>query len=133
MLPLRPPGVSADRIAAAEARLGHALPSDLVEFWRISDGSEWIAFPEFGFAIYSLDTAERLSTLGPEDRTGPQRLVDVATDGARERFCYDPQSGQIVLIHVTWEHGEPDAPCAQTLTELVSRLFSGWDPWLDSL
>ena len=128
LLPLRPRGVSAERIDEAEAMLGHALPVDVVEFWRGSDGSEWVAFPNFSIEVLSLDDARKMWTLGPEDRAGAQRLVDLASDGSRERFCFDPCSGQIVLIDITWEQDEPDAPCAPTLTEVVTRLAEGWNP-----
>ena len=126
--PLRPPGVSEEQINEAEVMLGHALPADVVEFWRVSDGSDWVAFPEFTIQVLSLAEARQLWTLGPEDRAGPQRLVDLASDGSRERFCFDPKSGQIVLIDITWEQDEPDAPCAPTLTDVVTRLAEGWNP-----
>lgn len=129
LLPLRPPGVSEDRIKAAEAELGHALPPDVVEFWSVSNGSEWVGFRNFSIQVHSLDGVLQLWRLGPTDRAGAQRLVDVASDGSRERFCFDPESGQIVLIDITWEGEEPDAPCAATLTEVVNKLAQGWDPF----
>jgi hypothetical protein len=128
MLPLRPPGVSGERIKDAEAIVGHALPVDVVEFWSVSDGSDWVAFPNFSIQVLSLAQAIELWRLGPQDRAGAQRLVDIASDGSRERFCFDPDSGQIVLIDITWEQEEPEAPCAPTLTDVVIRLAQGWDP-----
>jgi cell wall assembly regulator SMI1 len=128
ILPLRPSGVSDERIKEAEAMLGHALPVDVVEFWSVSDGSDWVAFPDFSIQVLSLAEAIQLWRLGPQDRAGAQRLVDIASDGSRERFCFDPNSGQIVLIDITWDQEEPDAPCAATLTDVVNRLAEGWNP-----
>ena len=62
--------------------------------------------------------------LGEEDRSGPQHLLDIASDGSRERFCLDHDG--IVLTDIVGD--EPPVPVATTLTELVERLAAGWNP-----
>ena len=89
LLPLRDRGVSQDELARAEQRLGRRLPEDLRDFLRISDGSEWIDFPGCGFMVLSLADLMRNWELPAEHRAGPSRLIDIASDGSRERFCLD--------------------------------------------
>jgi hypothetical protein len=55
--------------------------------------------------------------------------VDLAGDGSRERFCFDPDSGGIVMLDITWENDEPVVQVSRTLTELANRLAAGWDPF----
>jgi hypothetical protein len=105
--------------------LAHRLPDDLRAFLLISNGSEWVNFPATGFEILSLQQTVDVTKL-PE-RAGPQRLIDVATDGSRERFCFDPASHEIVMLDIVGD--EPPVVCASTLTELVPKLAGGWDPF----
>ena len=128
LLPVRTAGVSEDALAIAEQRLGHRLPEDLREFLRVSNGSQWAEFPQCGFKVLSLSELTNMSELSETHRPGPPRLIDVASDGSRERFCLDPESGHIVMLDVTWEEGDPPT-CARSLTELVSKLADGWNPF----
>jgi hypothetical protein len=125
LLPVRDAGVTASRLEAAERALAHRLPDDLRAFLLISNGSEWVNFPAIGFEILSLEQAVNVTKL-PE-RAGPQRLIDVATDGSRERFCFDPASHEIVMLDIAGD--EPPVVCASTLTELVTKLAGAWDPF----
>jgi hypothetical protein len=38
----------------AEAGLGHRLPADVRDFLLLSDGSDWVDFPECGLQVLSL-------------------------------------------------------------------------------
>jgi hypothetical protein len=127
LLPHASPGVSLSALQAAENRLGVALPGDLREFLLVSDGSEWADFPGCGFQVLSLEDMLGIWSLPEEHRSGPQRLIDVGSDGSRERFCFDPQASSIVLLDITSE--EPPVVCASTVTELVQKLADGWDPF----
>ena len=129
LLPLRPPGVAPGELETAEAELGHRLPADVRAFLLESDGSGWVDFPQCGLEVLSLADARSMWALPEEERSGPQRLVDLASDGSRERFCFDPESGGIVMLDITWEVGEPLVQVANTLTELAQRLAAGWDPF----
>jgi hypothetical protein len=128
MLPLCADGVERATLEQAEHRLGHRLPDDLREFLRVSDGSEWVEFPECSIQILSLKELLSVWELPESDRSGPHRLIDIASDGGRERFCFDPASGHIVMLDITWEDGEPPV-CATSLTELVDKLANGWSPF----
>jgi len=128
LLPVRDAGVSEDALAIAEQRLEHRLPQDLRDFLRVSDGSHWADFPQCGCRVLSLSELMSMWELPGEHRSGPPRLIDVASDGSRERFCLDPTSGHIVMLDITWEEGEPPI-CAGSLTELVSKLADGWNPF----
>ena len=111
---------------AAEETFRTSLPADLRDFLLVSDGSDWTAFPKSGFQIHPLRAMLDLWSLPSEARSEPQHIIDVATDGSRERFCFDPQGGDIVLIDIV---GPDPTRCASTLTELVQRLSSGWNPF----
>jgi|SRR5215208_5158286 len=128
LLPLRDAGVSEEELAMAERRLGDRLPEDLRGFLRISDGSQWADFPQCGCRVLSLSELMSMWELPQGHRSGPARLIDIASDGSRERFCLDPAFGHIVMLDITWEGGEPPI-CAQTLTELVTKLADGWNPF----
>jgi len=128
LLPLREAGVSERALVIAEQRLGHRLPEDLRHFLRVSDGSRWADFPQCGCQVLSLGELMSMWELPQEHRSGPPRLIDVASDGSRERFCLDPASGNLVMLDITWEAGEPPT-CARSLTELVSKLADGWSPF----
>jgi SMI1 / KNR4 family (SUKH-1) len=128
LLPTRDVGVAEVALALAEQRLGHRLPQDLRDFLRVSDGSQWADFPQCGCQVLSLSELMSMWELPEEHRAGPPRLIDVASDGSRERFCLDPASGHIVMLDISWEEGEPPI-CARTLTELVSKLADGWNPF----
>jgi cell wall assembly regulator SMI1 len=125
LLPVRDAGVTASELEAAERSLGHRLPNDIREFLLVSNGSEWADFPAIGSQILSLQDTVGLAQL-PE-RAGPQRLIDVASDGSRERFCVDPASGEIVWLDIVG--AEPPVVCASTLTDLVTKLARGWNPF----
>jgi hypothetical protein len=127
MLRRRDVGVSVADVDRAEQAFGHRLPDDLREFWLISNGSEWTEFPAMGIAVLSLEDARSLWELPETDRSGPQRLIDIASDGSRERFCLDPTSGKIVFLDIVGD--EPPVECASSLTELVEKLATGWDPF----
>src|SRR5215218_3757222 len=103
LLPVRDAGVSEDALAIAEQRLEHRLPQDLRDFLRVSDGSHWADFPQCGCRVLSLSELMSMWELPGEHRSGPPRLIDVASDGSRERFCLDPTSGHIVMLDITWE------------------------------
>lgn len=95
-----------------------------------SDGSEWTAFSAPAIQVLSVEQIGDLHALAPDNRAGPARLVDLASDGGRERFCWDPRYDTIVWLDIV---AEQDAVvCAATLTELVRRLAAGWDPWSSS-
>jgi hypothetical protein len=125
LVPVRDAGVTRTDLETAEHALEHRLPDDLREFLLISNGSQWADFPASGFEILSLQQTLSLAQL-PE-RAGPRRLIDVASDGSRERFCFDPASHQILMLDIVGD--EPPVICASTLTELVEKLASGWDPF----
>jgi hypothetical protein len=42
------------------------------------------------------------------------QALDIGSDGSRERFCFDPQAGNIVLLDIVGD--EPPVVCASTLT-----------------
>ena len=125
--PVRDAGVSEGALAMAEQRLGHRLPQDFRDFLRVSDGSQWADFPQCGCQV-SASELMSMWELPDEHRSGPPRLIDVASDGSRERFCLDPASGHMVMLDITWEEGEPPA-CARSHTELVFKLADGWNPF----
>jgi SMI1 / KNR4 family (SUKH-1) len=125
LVPVRDAGATASDLEAAERALGHRRPDDVREFLLISNGSEWADFPAIGFEILSLATILDVAEL-PE-RAGPQHLTDVASDGSRERFCFDPGSDEILMLDIVGE--EPPIVCASTLTELAEKLAGGWDPF----
>jgi hypothetical protein len=125
LLPLRDAGLTTSDIEAAEQALAHRLPDDLREFLLVSNGSEWTDFAAIGFEVLSLGQILDLAKL--PDRAGPKRLIDVASDGSRERFCFDPASHEVVMLDIVGD--EPPVVCASTLTELVEKLEAGWDPF----
>jgi hypothetical protein len=128
LLPLGDRGVSQDELTRAERRLGRRLPEDLRNFLRISDGSNWMDFPGCGFMVLPLADLMGLWELPEDHRAGPSRLIDIASDGSRERFCLDPASDEIVMLDITWQDGDPPT-CATSLTDLVVKLAGGWDPF----
>jgi len=123
-LPLRETGVMRSDLEAAEHALAHRLPDDVREFLLISDGSDWTDFPAIGFQLLSLEHILGLARLPV--RAGPKHLIDVASDGSRERFCFDPVTKEIVMLDIV---GIEPVGCASTLTELVEKLAQGWDPF----
>ena len=125
LVPLRGCAVAPGDLDAAEQALSQALPDDLREFLLVSDGSEWADFPACGIFIHPLE--QTLGLRASHERAGPRRLIDVASDGSRERFCLDPATGAIVMLDIVGD--EPPVACASTLTELVETLASGWDPF----
>ncbi len=127
LLPLREAGVTPDALEDAERQLRRRLPEDHREFLLTSNGSVWKHFPSIGFQILTLEDARDIWALSEEDRAGPADLIDIASDGSRERFCLDPMSGAIVMLDVAAE--EPAVECAKTLTELVEKLAAGWVPF----
>ena len=127
LLPLREPGVTPDALEDAERQLGRRLPDDHRKFLLMSNGSVWKRFPSIGFQILALEDARDIWALSVEDRAGPAHLIDIASDGSRERFCVDPMSGAIVMLDVAAD--EPAVECARTLTGLVEQLAAGWDPF----
>jgi hypothetical protein len=67
-----------------EQALAHRLPDDLREFVLISNVSDWTAFSATGFQLLPLEDIVGIATL--PKRAGPKHLIDVASDGSRERF-----------------------------------------------
>jgi hypothetical protein len=127
LLPHASTGVLLSDLNEAERQFGVALPDDLREFLLVSDGSPWVDFPECGFQMLSLNDMLAVWSSSATDRSGPPHLIDVASDGSRERFCVDPPSSGIVFLNITAE--EPPVQCASTVTELVQKLADGWDPF----
>jgi hypothetical protein len=123
-LRLRGTGVTRSDLEAAEHALAYRLPDDVREFLLISDGSDWTDFPAIGFQVLSLE--DILGLAGLSERAGPKHLIDVASDGSRERFCFDPATNEIVMLDIV---GSEPVVCASTLTELVEKLAEGWDPF----
>jgi hypothetical protein len=128
LLPLRDAGVSEEELAMAERRLGTDCPRIFAVFCGSAMCSQWADFPQCGCRVLSLSELMSMWELHEEHRSGPARLIDIASDGSRERFCLDPAFGHIVMLDITWEGGEPPI-CAQTLTELVTKLADGWNPF----
>jgi cell wall assembly regulator SMI1 len=118
LLTTRPYGAAETDLTGLEGELGRPLPPDLREFLAVSDGSEWTKFPVLGIQVHAVATMLGLWRVN-------RGLVDVATDGSRERFCLDGDA--IVWTDVTGD--QPPVTVAQTLTEFVTRLSEGWDPW----
>jgi hypothetical protein len=125
LLPLRDAGVTRSDLEAAEQALAHRLPDDVREFLLRSDGSDWTDFSAIGFQLLSLK--DILGSAQLPERAGPKRLIDVASDGSRERFCLDPATNEIVMLDIVGD--EPPVVCASTLTELVAKLAGGWSPF----
>jgi SMI1/KNR4 family protein SUKH-1 len=126
LLPLADTSVSRSELAEAERKLGTPLPTDLRDFLLASDGSVWTDFPECAFQINRLQSILDLWSLPAEDRSGPQHIIDVASDGSRVRFCFDPRTGGIVILDIT---SDQPVAVASTLTELVQKLRAGWNPF----
>ena len=126
LLPHTNAPVSLVELEAAEEMFGTSLPPDLREFLLVSNGSEWSAFAECGFQIHSLQTMLDLWTLPEEHRSG-LHVIDVASDGSRERYCFDPRTDGIVLQDIVGD--QAPAACASTITELVEKLSAGWKPF----
>ena len=126
LLPLRDRGVPQAELESAEQLLGRRLPEDVREFLLISDGTDWVDFPMTGFMVLPLDQVVGLWQL-PE-RAGPSQLIDVASDGSRERFCLNPPSDETVMLDITGAGADQPA-CAESLTDLVVKLAGGWDPF----
>jgi hypothetical protein len=68
-----------------------------------------------------------LDVVDEPSRAGPAHLIDLASDGTRERFCFDPLMNEIVMLDIVGD--EPPVVSASTLTELAERLAAGWDPF----
>ena len=127
LLPHTAPPVSLPQLEETERKFGTALPRDLREFLLVSDGSTWTDFAECGFQIHALRQMFELWSLPQEDRAGPQHLIDIASDGSRERFCFDPLTNDIILLDLVTD--KPPVACASTVTELVEKLSAGWNPF----
>ena len=120
-------GVSPEALSAGEERIGRRLPEDVREFLLESDGSAWTDFPECGIQVLRLADIVEVWELPEGHRSGPRRLVDVASDGSRERFCFDPRTQSIVQLDIVGD--TPPVAVASSLTELVEKLAAGWDPF----
>ena len=118
LLTTRPYAAAESDIAALEGEVGRPLPPDVRAFLLVSDGSEWTKFPVLGVQVHAVATMLGLWRVN-------RGVLDLATDGSRERFCLDADA--IVWTDVTGE--QPPVIVAQTLTEFVTRLSEGWDPW----
>ena len=118
LLTRRPYAAAESDIAALEGEVGRPLPPDVRAFLLVSDGSEWTQFP-----VARRPGARRRDDARPVARE--PRRARLATDGSRERFCLDADA--IVWTDVTGD--QPPVTVAQTLTEFVTRLSEGWDPW----
>jgi hypothetical protein len=118
LLVKRPYGAAEADLVALEGEIGRPLPPDVRAFLAISDGSEWTQFPSLGVQVHAVATMLGLWRVN-------RGVLDLATDGSRERFCLDGDA--IVWTDVTGE--QAPVTVAQTLTEFVTRLSEGWDPW----
>ena len=118
LLTTRPYGAAESDIAGLESEIRRSLPSDVRSFLLASDGSEWTKFPVLGVQVHAVATMLGLWRVN-------RGMLDLATDGSRERFCLDGDA--IVWTDVTGD--QPPVTVAQTLTEFVTRLSEGWDPW----
>ena len=105
-------------VAALEREIGRPLPDDVRDFLAVSDGSEFTEFPAVGVQVHAVATMLGLWRVN-------RNLLDLATDGSRERFCLDRDA--IVWTDVV--NSREPVPVAATLTEFVTRLSEGWDPW----
>ena len=92
LLKKRPYAAAESDLAALEGEVGRPLPPDVRAFLLVSDGSEWTQFPALGVQVHAVATMLGLWRVN-------RGVLDVATDGSRERFCLDGDA--IVWTDVT--------------------------------
>jgi hypothetical protein len=96
-------------ISAAGAQLGHALPGDLADLYRASNG----VFDKPGqwFVIWTLDTLVEQNLLGWADRLHPRELLMFGDDGTESSCGIDrDEGGEVVCWHPIEQWADPLAP-----------------------
>jgi cell wall assembly regulator SMI1 len=119
---LNPPATE-EAVAAAERRLGLALPPDLRAFYLRSDGAAETRFENSDLYVYPLEELLRMRAAAEDDPP----YVDIADDRCGSYFRLDLATGAVVVADPTWAPEEA-IPLASTFTELVVKLSEGGEP-----
>ncbi|HEX6661098.1 MAG TPA: SMI1/KNR4 family protein [Sphingomicrobium sp.] len=127
-----PPPASDERIAAAEAALGHALPPGLAQLYReIGDGGFGPGAGLFPLdrivAEYEEMTGE---PAGPQNQSWPTNLLPLI-DAEPGYDCLDLDSGQIVAWDPEEIEGYSNAAWLRSFKPVAPSLSAWLEEWLD--